>query len=88
MHDALAAIAQYAFLASSFPLILSLEIHCDLAQQEKLVEILKETLAERLVVTRLDGGVGEVDKLPSPWELRGKVLLKVREIEDSAGRIG
>lgn len=85
-RDALTAIAQYAFLASLFPVILSIEIHCDLAQQEKLVDILRETMGERLVVCRLDGGVGEVDKLPSPWELRGKVLLKVRGIECGGGR--
>lgn len=77
-RDALLAISQYGFLASSYPLILSLEIHCDFIQQGKLVEILKETLGERLVVQRIDGSEGELEKLPSPFELRGRVLVKVR----------
>lgn len=77
--DAIAAIAQYAFLASVFPVILSLEVHCDVVQQERLVEIFRTTLGDRLLDKRVDrdAGVGEIEHLPSPWELRGKVILKV-----------
>jgi len=39
---------------------------------------MKETLGDRLVSQRLDEMEGEVDKLPSPMELKGKFLLKVR----------
>lgn len=74
----LQAIAQYAFLASPFPVILSVEVHCEIEQQDKLAEIMKETLGDRLVSQRLDEMEGEVDKLPSPMELKGKFLLKVR----------
>lgn len=73
----LQAIAQYAFLASPFPLILSLEIRCDVNQQEKLVGILKECLGERLVTGRIDGSKGELGSLPSPEQLKGRVLVKV-----------
>lgn len=74
-RDALLAIAKYAFLASPYPVILSLEIHCDLVQQEKLVVVLKEALGSALVSERL-WGLG--DAIPSPEQLRGKILLKVR----------
>lgn len=77
-RDALSAIAKYAFLASPYPLILSIEIHCDPVQQDRLVEIFKETLGDRLLTERIDGKDGEIEVLPSPWDLRGKVLIKVR----------
>lgn len=56
-------------------MILSLEIHCDLVQQESLVITMKEILGDRLITSRITG-VPE-DRLPSPEELRGKFLLKV-----------
>ncbi|GAA5842020.1 hypothetical protein JCM5353_001096 [Sporobolomyces roseus] len=74
----LQAIAQYAFLASPFPVILSVEVHCEIEQQDKLAEIMKETLGDRLVSQRLDEMEGEVDKLPSPVDLKGKFLLKAK----------
>lgn len=77
-QSAIHAIAEYAFLASPYPVILSLEVHCDVAQQESLVKILIEEFGDRLVKERILGeGEGEVEKLPSPEELRGKVLVKV-----------
>jgi phosphatidylinositol phospholipase C delta len=77
-RDAIQAIARYAFLASSYPIILSLEIHCGVIQQDKLVEELIEAFGDRLVVERIDNEKGEeILRLPSPEDLRGKVLLKV-----------
>lgn len=79
-RDALSAIAKYAFLASPYPLILSIEIHCDPVQQDRLVEIFKETLGDRLLTERIDGKDGEIEVLPSPWDLRGKVLIKAKNL--------
>lgn len=77
-RDTIQAIARYAFLASSYPIILSLEIHCGVIQQDKLVEELIEAFGDRLVVERIDNEKGEeILRLPSPEDLRGKVLLKV-----------
>lgn len=79
-RDALQAIAKYAFLASPYPVILSLEIHCDLVQQENLVQALHDTLGDKLIKERLlrEGDAdGDPDRLPSPEELKGKILLKV-----------
>lgn len=78
-RDAIEAIAKYSFLASNYPVILSLEIHCGVAQQDKLVAVLIEALGDRLVVARIDHEEGsDILKLPSPEDLKGKVLLKVR----------
>lgn len=71
------AIAQYAFLASPYPVILSMEVHCCLEQQDKLVEHLKASLGDRLMQKRMDDSEGDVEKLPSPNDLKGKFLLKV-----------
>ncbi|GAA6059835.1 hypothetical protein JCM10212_003747 [Sporobolomyces blumeae] len=74
----LQAIAQYAFLASPYPVILSVEVHCEVDQQDKLAEIMKDTLGDRLVSKRLDELEGEIERLPSPMDLRGKFLLKAK----------
>ncbi|KAM0751272.1 PLC-like phosphodiesterase [Meredithblackwellia eburnea MCA 4105] len=79
--EALTAIASYAFLASVYPVILSLEIHCDTPQQDRFVEILKRTMGDRLLTSRVgETKEGGVDVLPSPWDLRGKVLLKAKNL--------
>lgn len=55
VREALTAIAKYAFIASPYPLIMSMEVHCDQAQQDKLAEILKSTLGNALVDSPLFG---------------------------------
>eukprot|EP00300_Choanocystis_sp_HF-7_P037126 c5312_g1_i1.p1 GENE.c5312_g1_i1~~c5312_g1_i1.p1 ORF type:complete len:808 (+),score=186.33 c5312_g1_i1:41-2425(+) len=59
---------------NNFPVILSLENHCSLEQQAKMAEIFTRVLGDRLAmpedVQSPDG------RVKSPWELRGKVLLK------------
>ncbi|GAA5862371.1 hypothetical protein JCM3774_002495 [Rhodotorula dairenensis] len=87
VRTVLQAIAQYAFLASPYPVILSVEVHCELQQQEKLVNILHETLGDRLVSKRLDEmeADGELNKLPSPAQLKGRFLLKAKNKFLAAG---
>lgn len=43
------ALAQFGFMTSRFPLILSLEIHCGHAQQQRMAEIMVEAFGERIV---------------------------------------
>lgn len=76
LDDVVAAIAQYAFVASPYPLILSLEVHNDLAQQATLAHILRTRLGPMLVVAPLEDAPR--DELPSPEALRHRVLVKVR----------
>ncbi|BGP72999.1 hypothetical protein NBRC10513v2_006403 [Rhodotorula toruloides] len=80
VRNVLQAIAQYAFLASPYPVILSVEVHCELDQQDKLAAILNETLGDKLVSRRLDEMEADkdVEKLPSPADLKGKFLLKAK----------
>ncbi|CAO1632645.1 unnamed protein product [Parajaminaea phylloscopi] len=77
--DVVVAIAQYAFVASPYPLILSLEVHTDLAQQATMAKILREKLGDALVTRRLSASQGNA-QLPSPEQLRGRILVKAKNI--------
>ncbi|OBZ76452.1 1-phosphatidylinositol 4,5-bisphosphate phosphodiesterase delta-4 [Grifola frondosa] len=48
VRDTCTAIAKYAFVASPYPIIISAEIHCCVAQQDMLVEIMKEVFGDAL----------------------------------------
>lgn len=73
--DVIAAIGKYAFLASPYPLILSLEVHCSIPQQVVMADILKKVLGEKLV---LEPFITNSFSLPSPQELKYKILVKVK----------
>lgn len=79
-RDVIAAIGRYAFVASPYPLILSLEIHNDLPQQEVIAQILKSTLGEKLLTARLSNRVEDGTDLPSPEDLKGKILVKAKNL--------
>eukprot|EP00842_Homolaphlyctis_polyrhiza_P006295 jgi/Hompol1/6667/HPOL_005050-RA len=70
--DAILAIAKYAFVASPYPLILSLEMHCCAEQQTVIAATIREAFGDALVVSPI--GSGSV--LPSPQELLHRVLGK------------
>lgn len=81
-QDVISAIARYAFVTSPYPLILSLEVHADPPQQEVMARILKETLGEMLLSQPLDSRPlpGVDDELPSPDDLKFKVLVKAKNV--------
>lgn len=76
--DVIAAIGKYAFLASPYPVIISLEVHCGLEQQNRMAEILRSTLEEHLVTEPL---LSNSMVLPSPKDLKHKILIKVKSSE-------
>lgn len=61
-------------MTSNLPVIVSLEVHACHEQQELMVEIIEETFKGLLV----DVDAVEDQKLPSPAELLGKILIKVK----------
>ncbi|KAI5840434.1 PLC-like phosphodiesterase [Morchella snyderi] len=73
--DVVAAIGKYAFLASPYPLILSLEVHCSLGQQIVMANILRKVLGEKLI---LEPFITNSLILPSPQDLKHKILVKVK----------
>lgn len=79
--DCITVIARYAFESSEYPVIMSLEVHCDAEQQMKMVEIMKDGLGDKLVRYPLPDQTG---KLPSPESLKNKILVKVKTSDNSA----
>ncbi|KAI9819455.1 MAG: hypothetical protein M1827_006903 [Pycnora praestabilis] len=72
------AIRDTAFVTSNLPIIVSLEVHACLEQQEIMVEIIRDEWRGLLVD---HNGAHSLDpKLPSPGELHGKILVKVKHI--------
>lgn len=88
LREVCQAILKYGFVASPYPIIISAEIHCSIGQQDLIATIMMEIFAEKLVRMPMDGeneknGLVitskkiEVKELPSPEQLKGKILLKV-----------
>ncbi|KAI9784559.1 MAG: Phospholipase C [Geoglossum umbratile] len=78
--DVIGAIGKYAFMSSPYPLIISLEVHCGPEQQVVMADTLKSTLGDRLVTEPL---MTNSFFLPSPQELRHRILIKVKASEES-----
>ncbi|CAF9925625.1 MAG: hypothetical protein GOMPHAMPRED_003949 [Gomphillus americanus] len=74
-QDCVSTIAQFAFEATPYPLILSLEVHCNPANQQRMVEIMEAGFGDMLVKEPL---TLSSDQLPSPEELKHKILIKVK----------
>lgn len=77
--DCISVIGKYAFESSPYPLILSLEVHCNPEQQQAMVEIMVRELGEQLVREPL---ISPAFELPSPEDLRNRILVKVKAGED------
>ncbi|MEQ2162953.1 Inactive phospholipase C-like protein 2 [Goodea atripinnis] len=77
-HSVIDVINKYAFVASEFPLILCLENHCSVKQQKVMFQHLKKILGDRI---HIDPPKLEECYLPSPSELKGKILLKGKKLD-------
>jgi len=74
-QDCISVIQKYAFVASPYPLILSLEVHCNAEQQQIMVDIMIKEFGERLI---REPYMTNVLSLPSPEDLKYKILAKVK----------
>ncbi|KAF5860539.1 Phospholipase C [Aspergillus alliaceus] len=77
--DCITVINRYAFITTDFPLILSLEVHCNPEQQLAMVKIMKDAFKEQLVLEPL---LTNSFVLPSPEELKGRILVKVKTCDE------
>ncbi|KAG5212465.1 hypothetical protein JEQ12_014894 [Ovis aries] len=71
------AIHKYAFIASEYPVVLSLENHCSPSQQEVMADTLLATFGDALLSYTLDNFS---DRLPSPEALKFKILVRNKKI--------
>ncbi|KAH8646063.1 putative 1-phosphatidylinositol-4,5-bisphosphate phosphodiesterase 1 [Tricladium varicosporioides] len=74
--DVMSTISKYAFVKSPYPLWISLEVHCNPAQQAVMAEIIKQTCGSKLVTEPLDD---VTDRLPTPSQLMYRILVKVKK---------
>uniref|UniRef100_A0AAQ5YKB9 Phosphoinositide phospholipase C n=1 Tax=Amphiprion ocellaris TaxID=80972 RepID=A0AAQ5YKB9_AMPOC len=80
--DVVEAINRAAFVNSDMPVVLSIENHCSLPQQRKMAEIFKTVFGERLVTRFLfESDFSDDPHLPSPLQLRGRILLKNKKLK-------
>lgn len=71
------AIKDNAFVASDYPLILSLENHCSIPQQKVMAQTFKEVFGDCLLTQPVDPNGKE---MPSPTALRNKIILKHKKL--------
>ena len=74
-RDAIMAINEYGFVNSPYPIILSIEQHCNLEQQRVQADIMRAIFKDKLA-TRMSNTEDPGCVLPSPEELQYKILLK------------
>ncbi|KAL2821240.1 hypothetical protein BDW59DRAFT_110875 [Aspergillus cavernicola] len=80
--DCITVINRYAFFSCDFPLIISLEVHCNPEQQLAMVKIMKDTFGDQLVLEPL---LTNLFILPSPEELKRRILIKVKTCDEAQG---
>ncbi|XP_021351592.1 uncharacterized protein LOC110449213 [Mizuhopecten yessoensis] len=75
------AINKSAFVMSPYPVIMSIENHCSIIQQQKMALIFQSVFGEKLVTTFLfESDFCEDPQLPSPCQLKFKILVKYKKI--------
>uniref|UniRef100_A0A1B0API1 1-phosphatidylinositol 4,5-bisphosphate phosphodiesterase gamma n=1 Tax=Glossina palpalis gambiensis TaxID=67801 RepID=A0A1B0API1_9MUSC len=82
--DVIKTIKTHAFITSEYPVILSIEQNCSLEQQRNMAQALTEVFGDMLLTQHCDRSETQ---LPSPHQLRRKVILKhkkIPEFEDNA----
>ncbi|XP_055984402.1 1-phosphatidylinositol 4,5-bisphosphate phosphodiesterase eta-2 isoform X2 [Sorex fumeus] len=77
-RDVVETINKYAFAKNEYPVILSLENHCSVAQQKKMAQYLSDILGDKLDLSSVHGA--DAHTLPSPHVLRGKILVKGKKL--------
>lgn len=75
------AINEKAFIASPYPVILSVENHCSLQQQAKMAQIFLSVFGEKLVTKFLfESDYSDDPVLPSPNQLKYRILIKNKKL--------
>uniref|UniRef100_A0A8C3VBX8 Phosphoinositide phospholipase C n=1 Tax=Catharus ustulatus TaxID=91951 RepID=A0A8C3VBX8_CATUS len=82
-RDVAETINKYAFIKNEFPVILSIENHCSIQQQKKIAQYLKEIFGDKLDLSSVN--TGDPRELPSPQDLKGKILVKGKKLPYSLG---
>lgn len=83
--DVIQAIKEYAFVTSEYPVILSFENHCSKYQQYKMSKYCEEIFGDLLLKQPLESYPLEAGRpLPSPNDLKRKILIKNKRLKPEA----
>ncbi|XP_064406324.1 1-phosphatidylinositol 4,5-bisphosphate phosphodiesterase delta-1-like [Halichondria panicea] len=74
-REVIHTIKDYAFRTSLYPVIISIENHCSEDQQSKMAKIFRAIMGDLLPSENLVESEAR-ERLPSPQDLQGKILLK------------
>uniref|UniRef100_A0A8C3V360 Phosphoinositide phospholipase C n=1 Tax=Catharus ustulatus TaxID=91951 RepID=A0A8C3V360_CATUS len=83
--DVVQAIKDHAFVTSEYPVILSIEEHCSVEQQRHMAKVFKEVFGDQLLMKPVEASA---DQLPSPTQLKEKIIIKVGLLCVLGGKIG
>nr|XP_057932323.1 1-phosphatidylinositol 4,5-bisphosphate phosphodiesterase gamma-2 [Doryrhamphus excisus]XP_057932325.1 1-phosphatidylinositol 4,5-bisphosphate phosphodiesterase gamma-2 [Doryrhamphus excisus] len=81
-EDVVKAINQHAFVTSEFPVVLSIEEHCPLEQQRQMARIFRDVFGDKLLLEPVEH---MAEQLPSPTQLKGKIILKHKKLSVDGG---
>lgn len=76
LSNVIKIIKKYAFIVSPYPLIISLEIHCNRENQKLTSQIMKDLLGNLIYNDTDKGGM---TSLPSVNDLKHRILIKVKK---------
>jgi phosphatidylinositol phospholipase C delta len=76
LREVCKAIMKYGFATSPYPIIISAEVHCSVPQQDMIAFVMIEEFGDSLLRMPTEG-LSKIEALPSPEELKHKILLKV-----------
>ncbi|XP_068119982.1 1-phosphatidylinositol 4,5-bisphosphate phosphodiesterase gamma-1 isoform X1 [Hyperolius riggenbachi] len=80
-NEVLFTIKDHAFVTSDYPVILSIEDHCSIAQQRNMAQLFKKVFGDMLLTKPIDVGA---DGLPSPNQLKRKILIKHKKLAEGS----
>ncbi|XP_072102218.1 1-phosphatidylinositol 4,5-bisphosphate phosphodiesterase delta-1-like [Mobula birostris] len=81
LRDVMEVINNYAFTVTPYPFILLLRSHCSLEQEKVMVQVMESILGDKLLYKPFIG------TMPSPEELKGKILVKLKRVNRVIGAI-
>lgn len=86
--DVIKTIKEHAFETSDYPVILSIEQNCSLAQQRKMAQAMQDVFGSMLLIDRVDKNE---QQLPAPSKLKKRIILKHKKLpgieDDSQPRL-
>ncbi|RVE70643.1 hypothetical protein OJAV_G00066620 [Oryzias javanicus] len=79
--DVLTTIKEHAFVTSEYPIILSIEDHCNIVQQRNMATQFKKVFGDMLLTKAVDMAA---DNLPSPNQLKRKIIIKHKKLAEGS----